>query len=485
MNDVTIRLKLQEDVNTKLTKITTTARNAASQVQMAGRQIDNAFRTSAPEQFATRLGNAIRGAATETNSLAAAMGRVATGVGSAAGLSEPFEEAADNTQELTETLADAAESVQDFAESAEGAGESIDDLVEAAEHLGEGLGAAGEHGEEVLGNLPEEAQGAGQAMGDAGGKAFDLAGALKSLFAVVAGAMVLGKIKDFASDSIELGKGYTSMMSEVQAISGASAAEMEQLEATAREYGATTVFSASEAAEALKYMSLAGWDANQSASALGGVLNLAAASGMGLGQASDMVTDYLSAFGMEASQASYFADMLAFAQSNSNTTAEALGEAYRNSAANMHAAGQDVETTTSLLEAMANQGYKGSEAGTALAAVMRDITQKMDEGVIKIGETAIAVQDSEGNFRDLTDILTDVESATDGMGDAQKAAALGTTFTADSIKAMNMILTEGMSTISGYEEELRNAGGTAENMAGIMNDNLSGDMANKIGRAHV
>lgn len=283
MNDVTIRLKLQEDVNTKLTKITTTARNAASQVQMAGRQIDNAFRTSAPEQFATRLGNAIRGAATETNSLAAAMGRVATGVGSAAGLSEPFEEAADNTQELTETLADAAESVQDFAESAEGAGESIDDLVEAAEHLGEGLGAAGEHGEEVLGNLPEEAQGAGQAMGDAGGKAFDLAGALKSLFAVVAGATVLGKIKDFASDSIELGKGYTSMMSEVQAISGASAAEMEQLEATAREYGATTVFSASEAAEALKYMSLAGWDANQSASALGGVLNLAAASGMGLG----------------------------------------------------------------------------------------------------------------------------------------------------------------------------------------------------------
>ena len=215
------------------------------------------------------------------------------------------------------------------------------------------------------------------------------------------------------------------MMSEVQAISGASAADMEQLEATAREYGATTVFSASEAAEALKYMSLAGWNANQSASALGGVLNLAAASGMGLGQASDMVTDYLSAFGMEASQAAYFADMLAFAQSNSNTTAKALGEAYRNSAANMHAAGQDVETITSLLEAMANQGYKGSEAGTALAAIMRDITQKMEEGEIKIGETAIAVQDTEGNFRDLTDILTDVESATDGMGGCTESGSLG------------------------------------------------------------
>lgn len=478
MSDVTIRLKLQEDVNTKLTKITTTARNAASQVQMVGRQIDNAFHTSAPEQFATRLGNAVRGATTGMNSLAAAMGHVAAEVGSAAGVSEPFEEAADSTQELTETLADAAESVQDFAESAEEAGESMEDLIDSAEHLGEGLGEVGENGEEVLGNLPEEAEDAGQAMGDAGGKAFDFAGALKSLFAVVAGAMVLGKIKDFASDAMELGKGYTSMMSEVQAISGASASEMGQLEATAREYGATTVFSASEAAEALKYMSLAGWDASQSASALGGVLNLAAASGMGLGQASDMVTDYLSAFGMEASQAAYFADMLAFAQSNSNTTAEALGEAYRNSAANMHAAGQDVETTTSFLEAMANQGYKGSEAGTALAAVMRDITQKMEDGAIKIGETSVAVQDTEGNFRDLTDIMTDVENATDGMGDAQKAVALGNTFTADSLKAINFAFAEGMDKISGYEEALRGAGGTAENMAGIMNDNLSGDMAN-------
>ena len=178
------------------------------------------------------------------------------------------------------------------------------------------------------------------------------------------------------------------------------------MEDTARQYGATTVFSASEAAEALKYMSLAGWDAQQSTDALGGVLNLAAASSMGLGEASDMVTDYLSAFGMEANKSTYFADMLAYAQSNSNTTAAQLGEAYKNSAANMHAAGQDVETTTSLLEAMANQGRKGSEAGTTLGAMMRDITAKMDDGAIKIGETSIAVQYASGNFRDMTYILT-------------------------------------------------------------------------------
>lgn len=284
-------------------------------------------------------------------------------------------------------------------------------------------------------------------------------------------------IKNLAGNVIELGQNFTSTMSEVSAISGATGEDFEKLEACAREYGATTVFSASNAAEALKYMSLAGWDADQSTSALGGVLNLAAASGMELGAASDMVTDYLSAFAMEAGDAAYFADLLSYAQSHSNTTAEALGEAYKNCAANLNAAGQDVETVTSLLEGMANQGYKGSEAGTAMAAIMRDITNGMKDGAIKIGETSVAVMDAQGNFRDLTDILTEVEAATNGMGDAERAVALSSTFTADSTKGLNLILNEGMDKIAGYEEELRGATGSAEEMANIMNDNLSGDVA--------
>lgn len=284
-------------------------------------------------------------------------------------------------------------------------------------------------------------------------------------------------IKNLVGNVLELGQNFTSTMSEVSAISGATGEDFEKLEACAREYGATTVFSASNAAEALKYMSLAGWDADQSTSALGGVLNLAAASGMELGAASDMVTDYLSAFAMEAGDAAYFADLLSYAQSHSNTTAEALGEAYKNCAANLNAAGQDVETVTSLLEGMANQGYKGSEAGTAMAAIMRDITNGMKDGAIKIGETSVAVMDAQGNFRDLTDILTEVEAATNGMGDAERAVALSSTFTADSTKGLNLILNEGMDNIAGYEEELRGASGSAEEMANIMNDNLSGDVA--------
>ncbi len=290
--------------------------------------------------------------------------------------------------------------------------------------------------------------------------------------------LLISKLGDLAKDVIQTGESFTSSMSEVQAISGATAEQLEILEQTARKYGASTKFSATEAADALKYMALAGWDVQQSTAALGGILNLAAASGMELAKSSDMVTDYLSAFGMAANQSAYFADLLTYAQGNSNTSAEQLGEAYRNCAANLNAAGQDVETVTSFLEAMANQGKKGSEAGTAMAAIVRDITNKMEDGKIKIGETSIAVQDAAGNFGDLTDILVEVEKATNNMGTAEKAAALSATFTADSINGINLILNEGMDKVSGYEKALRNSTGAAADAAKVMSDNLLGDLKN-------
>ncbi|MBU5489137.1 phage tail tape measure protein [Butyricicoccus intestinisimiae] len=305
-----------------------------------------------------------------------------------------------------------------------------------------------------------------------------LGNVVKTAAVGIGGAMVA-----IGGYAIKVGSDFESAMSNVAAISGATGDDLQMLKDTAQEMGATTQFSATEAANALSYMALAGWDANQSASALPGVLNLAAASGMELASASDMVTDYMSAFGMSCEQSGYFADMLAYAQSNANTTAELLGESYKNCAANMAAAGQDVETTTSLLAMMANQGLKGSEAGTALAAVMRDLTAKMSDGAIKIGDTSVAVQDANGNYRDLTDILQDVESATNGMGDAEKAAALSSTFTADSIKGLNLILNAGVSNAADFENQLRNSGGTAENMANVMNDNLAGAMKSLQSRA--
>lgn len=464
MSDVSVRLTLQDDVSPKLSRISSTARTSATQLQQVGKQIDRAFSSNSPEQFASSLGNAMDRAASSMDSLGDSVGQAMEELeqSSTVNFSEGFENATDGADELTRAAEDAGESIDSLSESTESLGDSVDGL-------GDGDG---------LENLGESADEAGASMGEAEGKANSFADSLKKLFAVVSMAAVLSQVGKYASDAIDIGKDYTAMMSEVQALSGATGSDLALLENTAREYGATTVFSATEAAEALKYMSLAGWDAQQSSSALGGVLNLAAAGGMELGQASDMVTDYLSAFGMQAQDSAYFADMLAYAQANSNTSAEQLGEAYRNSAANLNAAGQDVETVTSMLEAMANQGYKGSEAGTALTAVMRDITNNMEDGAIKIGDTSVAVSDAQGNFRDLTDILLDVEKATDGMGEAERAAALGATFTADSTKGLNLMLNEGIENIAGYEEALRSSTGAASDMADTMNDNLTGDMAN-------
>ena len=284
------------------------------------------------------------------------------------------------------------------------------------------------------------------------------------------------KLKDLAKQTIQVGQDFDTSMSKVAALSGASAEELAQLRDTAKEFGSTTKFSASEAADALGYMALAGWDSQQSMDALGGVLDLAAASGMDLAEASDMVTDYMSAFNIEADKSAYFADVMAYAQANANTNVEQLGGAFKNCAANMNAAGQDMETVTSLLAMMANQGLKGERAGTALSAVMRDITKAMDDGKIAIGDANIEVMDSAGNYRDLTDILRDVEAATNGMGDAEKASALSATFTADSIKGLNLLLNAGADDAAAFEEELRNCEGSAKSMADIMNDNLGGDL---------
>lgn len=303
------------------------------------------------------------------------------------------------------------------------------------------------------------------------------------------GDMIKAKAVDLAGDAVrelgqkaieaakyvvEVGSKFEASMSKVEALSGASTEQLEQMSQKAQELGSSTKFSASEVADGFSYMALAGWDANQSIAAIEGIVNLAAASEMELADASDMVTDYLSAFGMEASEAGKMADMMAYAQANSNTTTQQLGDAFGNCAANMNAAGQDMKTTTSFLEAFANQGIKGSEAGTKLSAIMRDITAKMKDGAIQIGDTSVAVTDSEGNFRDLTDIMLDVEAATEGMGTAERSAALSATFTSRSVGGLNMILAEGVENIANYESQLESCDGAAADMAGTMQNNLQG-----------
>lgn len=290
--------------------------------------------------------------------------------------------------------------------------------------------------------------------------------------------------------SVEVGKDFDSSMSQVLATMGKTKDSMstlngeqiniyDTLNQKAKELGASTQFSASEVADAFNYMALAGWDVEKQLGSIDGILDLSAASGLELGETCDIVTDYLSAFGMTAEQSGEMADMMAYAQSNANLSVSNLAESWKNCAANMNANGQSIQTTTALLSKMADQGYKGSEAGTALSAIIRDMSNSMEDGAIKIGDTSVAVADAQGNYRDLIDIITDVENVVGKMSETDRTTALSTSFTADSIKGMNLLLNAGADNIKEFEENLSDMAvieGFASKSAQTMNDNLEGDM---------
>lgn len=242
---------------------------------------------------------------------------------------------------------------------------------------------------------------------------------------------------------------------------------------------------ATQAGQAMEYMALAGWSVQESISELPNILNLSVASGLELGATSDIITDYLSAFNMKTDEAAHLADVMAYAQSNANTNVEQLAGAYRNCAANANAMGYSVEDVTADLSMMANQGLKGEKAGTTLSAVYRDITKKMKDGKIAINGVNIAVQDQNGNYRKLSSIVKDVAAATDGMGDAQKNAALLSIFTSDSIKGLNLLLNAGGDASEEFAARLEGSTGAASTAAKTMSDNLAGDIESLKGKLEV
>ena len=300
------------------------------------------------------------------------------------------------------------------------------------------------------------------------------------------GKKAISSLSGVVDSALATGKAFEHSMSSVSALqiaAGATADDIALLKQASEDFGASTQFTMSQCADALGFMALAGWDAEKSVSALPGVLSLAAASNMELAAASDMVTDYMSAFSKsvsdytgEALTAAEFSDKLAYAQANSNTNVAQLGESFKNCAANMNAAGQQMDTVTALLGTMANQGLKGAESGTVLTAVVRDINNKMKDGAISINGNSIAVSDANGNYRDMIDIIADVEKAVDGMGETERSAALSAVFTADSIKGMNLVLNAGTESVRQLEAGISHCEGAADEMAKTLNDNLTGDL---------
>lgn len=273
---------------------------------------------------------------------------------------------------------------------------------------------------------------------------------------------------------VKTGVEYENSMAKVQAVTGNTSDEMVELEGIAREMGSTTRYSAGESADALGYMALAGWENHQMVSALPNVLSLATAGNMDLASASDIVTDMMSMFGIEAEDAGRASDVFAEAQSKSNTSVDQLSEALGRAGPSASAVGHSIEDTSAILGVFANQGLKGSAAGTALQAMYRDLQAGAEDGAVAIGKHSVAVYDNEGNMRNMRDIMADVEVATKGMTQEQRESAMSAIFQQQSLRGANLYLNEGSESADNLAESLYNSSGRAQEQAEIMDNTLGG-----------
>lgn len=291
---------------------------------------------------------------------------------------------------------------------------------------------------------------------------------------------ITGKLLDVGQAALQVGMNFDASMSNVYGLMSSlnlTQMQMDALRDTAREMGATTKFSASEAADAMGYMALAGWDDAQVIAGIPGVLNLAAAANMDLAKASDIVTDTMTPFGLAAERAGEAADVFAYAQANSNTTVEGLGEAMKYAAPTADAFGMSLQDTAAAMGVLANAGIKGSQGGTTLNAMLRDMKKNAKNGAIAIGKTKVALTNADGSYRSYAAIIRDIDKATSSMTASQRDAALGAIFGDESLKGILATLKQGPDALDAMTEGMYACGGAAADMAATMGDNLKGDLA--------
>lgn len=302
--------------------------------------------------------------------------------------------------------------------------------------------------------------------------------------AVISGIKNLANgIKTIAESAVESGASFEAAMSKTEALSGATGSELASLTAKAKEMGATTMFSASQSAEAFQYMALAGWKTGEMLEGIEPIMNLAAAADLDLAQASDIVTDYLTAFGLEAKDAGKFADQMAYAMASSNTSAEQLGEAYKGCAATAQSMGHSVEETTAILATMANAGVKGGEAGIALNAVMTRLATNTSECGDKLAEYGINIYNAQGEMNSLSSVLDGMARIWRDLTDQEQAniakAIAGTNHYAKFQTLMAGCSEEAAKSgksFNDYSAALETCDGAAKRMADTMQDNLKGKL---------
>lgn len=292
----------------------------------------------------------------------------------------------------------------------------------------------------------------------------------KKLAPVTAGLTALGTASAKTMASFEDG------MLKVQSLSGATGEEFEKLTQTAKEFGATTAWSASDVADAMGYMALAGFDTNEILASTSGMLSLASASGEDLATVTDILTDSMTAFGDSASDAERYADVLATTQAKSNTTVGLLGEAFKYVAPLAGSYGYKLEDVSTALGQMANAGVKGSMAGTALSSIITRLGTDTDGCRSKIEEMGIAFYNKDGTARNLSEVLKDLCDATSDLDTAEKASIAKQIAGQEAMKGLLAIMNQGSDAYEDLENKIKNCNGTASDMATNMESGLGGSL---------
>ena len=278
------------------------------------------------------------------------------------------------------------------------------------------------------------------------------------------------------ADTINTYKDFEAAMSQVQAISGSTQSDLTRLTAKAKEMGATTKFTAAESAEAFNYMAMAGWNAEQMMGGIEGILNLAAASGEDLGTTSDIVTDALTAFGLKASDATHFSDVLAQASSSANTDVGMMGETFKYVASMAGSLSYSIEDVALMTGLMANSGIKSTQAGTSLNSVLTRLATNSSGAADAIAALGVNFYDSAGNARPLGTVMGELREATKGMNQEQKSNLANTVAGMEAQKGLLAILNASEDDYNKLADAISNADGASKRMSDTMMDNLSGDI---------
>lgn len=320
----------------------------------------------------------------------------------------------------------------------------------------------------------EEAADSASGFGEEAVAAF---GAIQTAIASAGIAEALKEIVEAYMECVTVSGDFEAGMSNVEALSGATAEELAILTATAKELGATTVFTAQQSADAMGYMAMAGWDAADMVSGIDGVLQLAAASGEDLALVSDIVTDNLTAFGLTAADTARFADVLAAAATNSNTSVSVMGETFKMSASIAGALGYSVEDVAVAVGLMANSGIKGSIAGTALKNTFNGLLEGVTITGAAFGEYEYSAIQADGTMKDFSSTIDELRYYFDQMTEAERVNNAMTIAGARGYNGLLAILNATDADYASLTDSINSCSGAASKMAAIKLDNLNGDLA--------